>query len=227
MAQTSGKNLWVAASDGDIERVKEDCTPNDKDANSYTPLYAPSLHAAASYAHIDLLSYLLSIGGNPNLTDDDGETPLYVVESIEVAKFLIDNGADPKWKNEEGLTAAEQLEEEHPDVAAFLRSLTGEVAPTRPEGMDDEREVADGDISNGQISQLALDNYTATQTAALLQEAQRIMEECARDGVEPDERLREVVERAVRDGLAFGREAGEDEAPAPAEDDQQKRARED
>lgn len=124
------------------------------------------------------------------------------------------------------MTAAEQLEEDHPDVAAFLRSLTGEVAPTRPQGVDDEREVADGDISNGQISQLALDNYTATQTAALLEEAQRIMEECARDGVEPDERLREVVERAVRDGLAFGREAGEDEAPAAAEGDQQKRARE-
>lgn len=185
-------------------------------------------HAAASYAHIDLLSYLLSIGGDPNLTDDDGETPLYVVETIEVAKFLIDNGADPKWKNREGLTAAELLDEDHPDVAAFLRGLTGEVAPTRSEGMDDEREVVDGDISNGQISQLALDNYTSTQTVALLQEAQRIMEECARDGVEPDERLREVVERAVRDGLAFGREAAEDEeAPAPAGGDQQKRARED
>lgn len=185
-------------------------------------------HAAASYAHIDLLSYLLSIGGDPNLTDDDGETPLYVVETIEVAKFLIDNGADPKWKNQEGLTAAELLDEDHPDVAAFLRGLTGEVAPTRSEGMDDEREVVDGDISNGQISQLALDNYTSTQTVALLQEAQRIMEECARDGVEPDERLREVVERAVRDGLAFGREAAEDEeAPAPAGGDQQKRARED
>lgn len=185
-------------------------------------------HAAASYAHIDLLSYLLSIGGDPNLTDDDGETPLYVVETIEVAKFLIDNGTDPKWKNQEGLTAAELLDEDHPDVAAFLRGLTGEVAPTRSEGMDDEREVVDGDISNGQISQLALDNYTSTQTVALLQEAQRIMEECARDGVEPDERLREVVERAVRDGLAFGREAAEDEeAPAPAGGDQQKRARED
>lgn len=112
-------------------------------------------------------------------------------------------------------------------MAAFLRGLTGEAAPTRPDAMVDEREAVDGDISNGQISQLALDNYTSTQTVALLQEAQRIMEECARDGVEPDERLREVVERAVRDGLAFGREAGEDEAPAPAGGDQQKRARED
>lgn len=112
-------------------------------------------------------------------------------------------------------------------MAAFLRGLTGEAAPTRPDAMVDEREAVDGDISNGQISQLALDNYTSTQTVALLQEAQRIMEECARDGVEPDERLREVVERAVRDGLAFGREAGEDEVPAPAGGDQQKRARED
>ncbi|TYJ57199.1 hypothetical protein B9479_002114 [Cryptococcus floricola] len=220
MVQESGKNLWVAASDGDLERVQylienEGCTPNDKDSNSYTPM-----HAAASYAHIPLLTYLLTSGGNPNITDDDNETPLFVVESLEVAQFLVGNGADPAWKNSEGATAGEQLEEEAPEVAAYLNGLTGLGGQ-----IDEAAEVGD---TSGDISQLALDNFTATQTSALMEEAQRIMEQCAAEGVEPDERLREVVERAVRDGMAFGQATGEGEEGEVASqgDASSKRARE-
>jgi hypothetical protein len=43
-------------------------------------------------------------GGNVNVTDEDGDTPLYTVENIETARFLVDNGADPAWLNNEGLT---------------------------------------------------------------------------------------------------------------------------
>ncbi|WVQ71642.1 hypothetical protein IAR50_001182 [Cryptococcus sp. DSM 104548] len=219
MVQESGKNLWVAASDGDLERVQylienESCTPNDKDPNSYTPM-----HAAASYAHIPLLTYLLTSGGNPNITDDDNETPLFVVESLEVAQFLVANGADPAWKNAEGLTAGEQLEEDAPEVATYLNGLTGLGGQA-----DDDAEVGN---TSGDISQLAVDNFTATQTSALLEEAQRIMEQCAAEGVEPDERLREVVERAVREGMAFGQASGEgEEGAATSQGDSSKRARE-
>jgi len=47
---------------------------------------------------------ILVAGGNVNVTDEDDETPLFVVETEEVARFLVDNGADPTWKNHEGLT---------------------------------------------------------------------------------------------------------------------------
>jgi hypothetical protein len=51
------------------------------------------------------VTYLISKGGNINITDEDGDTPLYTVESIECARFLIEDcGADPKWKNGEGIT---------------------------------------------------------------------------------------------------------------------------
>ncbi len=43
----------------------------------------------------------------------------------------------------------------------------------------------------------------------LLSETQRIMEESQRDGTNPDERLREVVERSVRDGIEFGGQVGD------------------
>jgi hypothetical protein len=43
-----------------------------------------------------------------------------------------------------------------------------------------------------------------------MEETRRIMEESERDGTNPDERLREVVERAVRDGYAFGGQVGDE-----------------
>jgi ankyrin repeat protein len=48
-------------------------------------------------------------GGNVNVTDEDGDTPLYTVESIETARFLVDNGADPTCRNNEGLTVCQAL----------------------------------------------------------------------------------------------------------------------
>ena len=66
-------------------------------------------NAAASYAHLELLTYLLSKGGNINIPDDDGETPLFVVETLDAAKFLIEHGAEAGWKNEEGLTVSNRI----------------------------------------------------------------------------------------------------------------------
>jgi hypothetical protein len=64
------------------------------------------MHAAASYAHTDLLEYLISVGGDVNLRDDDGDTPLYVVESVEMARWLVERGADVGVVNEEGLSVS-------------------------------------------------------------------------------------------------------------------------
>lgn len=48
-------------------------------------------------------------GGNVNVVDEDGETPLYTVENIETAQFLVNNGADPAWRNHEGLAVCRIL----------------------------------------------------------------------------------------------------------------------
>ena len=143
---TSQKNIWVAASDGDLERVKvgpvhtgrffaaeliysnlstAECRPMSRTPihthpceflnNLSTSILRPALesaqnvqlradsrHAAASYAHLELLAYLLSVGGDINLPDDEGETPLFTVETMEAAQFLIANGANVAQENEEG-----------------------------------------------------------------------------------------------------------------------------
>lgn len=103
------------------KRISFDITsgmsPNAEDDNTYTPMYVASLackivqsaypfprHAAASYAHLELLDYLISKGGDINHADSDGETPLFTVESVEVAKWMIERGAKYDVKNNEGET---------------------------------------------------------------------------------------------------------------------------
>ncbi|CAG8539767.1 2665_t:CDS:2 [Funneliformis caledonium] len=125
----SDKNIWVAAADGDIQRVTEllisGVSPNSKDTNGYTPLTA-----ATSYNHIELIEFLISQGADVNIRDNDGDTPLFVAENIKVAQILLDHDADPFIRNSEGKTPAQvAYEEGWLDVAELYRSKTGEPIP--------------------------------------------------------------------------------------------------
>ncbi|KAK4126030.1 hypothetical protein N657DRAFT_654501 [Parathielavia appendiculata] len=85
------------------------------------------IHAAASYNHLDLLRALVREFKVPvDLKDEDGETALFVVESVDAARVLVDElGLDGKIQNEEGQTAREKIEAEaeFPAVAEYLRSI--------------------------------------------------------------------------------------------------------
>ncbi|KAH8911304.1 hypothetical protein BR93DRAFT_923991 [Coniochaeta sp. PMI_546] len=82
------------------------------------------IHAAASYNHLDLLRTLVREYNVPvDLKDEDGETALFVVESVNAAKVLIDElGLDPMIKNDEGIAAPEKIriEDEYPALARHL-----------------------------------------------------------------------------------------------------------
>ena len=45
-----------------------------------------------------------SRGGDVNVTDEDGDTPIYTAESVEVAKYLVDHGAIINRRNNEGFS---------------------------------------------------------------------------------------------------------------------------
>ncbi|EME48760.1 hypothetical protein DOTSEDRAFT_122410 [Dothistroma septosporum NZE10] len=95
-----------------------------QDAHGYS-----LVHAAASYGHEELLRALIrTYNVDPNIADEDGETALFSVEEVRLAKKLIELGTDPSMKNSEGQLAAEKLddEDEQPDVAAYLRELATE-----------------------------------------------------------------------------------------------------
>lgn len=83
------------------------------------------VHAAASYNHLDLLRTLVhEFHVDPNIKDEDGETALFVVESVEAAQCLLEDlGADLAIKNDEGVTAEEKIraEGDYTTIADFLK----------------------------------------------------------------------------------------------------------
>lgn len=85
------------------------------------------VHAAASYNHLDLLRALINeFKVDVNIRDEDNETALFVVETVEAAQALIEElGADATITGDEGTTAAQRIEAEgdFPEVAAYLASL--------------------------------------------------------------------------------------------------------
>ena len=118
-----------------------------QDAHGYS-----LLHAAASYNHLDLLRALITeFGVDVNLKDEDGETCLFVVETVEAAKCLIEElHINPSITNDEGQTAIERISSEgdFPDVAEYLRlkaaTSTASIATngTQRAGTDDQPDPA-------------------------------------------------------------------------------------
>jgi len=99
-------NIWLAAGEGKLDNVKQfieqdGVSPNALDDNAYSPL-----HAAASWNHPDILTYLVEKGGDINITDDDGETPLFVVENVGMARMVVELGGNPNHRNSEGMTVS-------------------------------------------------------------------------------------------------------------------------
>ncbi|KAL0954807.1 hypothetical protein HGRIS_003754 [Hohenbuehelia grisea] len=205
-------NIWVSASDGKLQDVKNliennIASPNDHDSNSYTPM-----HAAASYGHLHVLEYLISKGpillnptllpqtyllpgGDVNLRDDDGDTPLYTVENIQTAAFLLQHGALIDTTNNQGISPIDHLREDFPQVAAFLEARLAPASPLPPAQL----------LHQPQPSQHQQNAATEELTSQLMTDVHSILARADADGREPDEaELRAAVSRAVLDGVVTG-----------------------
>jgi uncharacterized protein len=94
------------------------------------------VHAAASYNHLDLLRTLIEeFQVDVNIRDEDEETPLFVVETVDAAKLLVGLGADVTISGSEGSTARERIEAEgdFPAVAEYLKQLESGAVNDVPE----------------------------------------------------------------------------------------------
>lgn len=84
------------------------------------------MHAAASYNHLDLLRILVhEFHVDVNIRDEDNETCLFVTETVEAAKCLVEElHIDRSAKNDEDMTAQEKFESEcdFPEIAAYLHA---------------------------------------------------------------------------------------------------------
>lgn len=207
-------NIWVAAADNQTTVVEQhldsgNFTPNSKDPNGYT-----AIHAAASYGHRDLLKTLLLRGGDINIQDNEGDTPLHHVEDVETARLMVEQlKADYKITNNEGQTPAEYIEEddEFPEVVAYLRSLAHD-GPT--EGSESVLLLlpVPGTIDGHEI-RYTMQNEPAEPLSEEDQEERRKKIELILNSENPEEALRELVTTAVREGMAQyqGEQDGEQE----------------
>ncbi|KAM0325720.1 hypothetical protein ACHAQA_007020 [Verticillium albo-atrum] len=88
------------------------------------------VHAAASYNHLDLLRTLIrEFKVDVDLKDEDGETALFVVETVDAAKCLVEElGADIHIRGDDGVTPREKIEGEadFPEVAEYLTGVETE-----------------------------------------------------------------------------------------------------
>ncbi|KAJ1962477.1 hypothetical protein IWQ62_003515 [Dispira parvispora] len=186
------KNIWIAASEGNLQRVMElietdHVSVNAQDENGYSPL-----HAAISYNYYDLADYLLKNGADPNIMDTDRDTPLFVCETVGCARLLVDRGAQVNHRNDEQQAAYEvAAEEEHLEVANFLRQLVN--LPALPETTT---EVGEEDDPNDYRVEIPLPNSAAESStmADLMQNSE----------VPNDSQLRAVATQMVLDSLNKG-----------------------
>ncbi|EEQ41707.1 putative ankyrin repeat-containing protein [Clavispora lusitaniae] len=189
-------NIWVAAADNESQVVLEhirsgNFSANSKDPNGYTPL-----HAAASYGHRDLLKLLVENGGDINIQDNEGDTPLHHTEDVATATFMVEQlGANHKIKNAEGQTPADfvQEEDEFPELAQYLRSLAHD-APAESAVLDSL--PSPGIVDGHQI------RYTMEDDQGEMDEERRKKLEAIVNSENPEEALRDLVTSAVREGLA-------------------------
>lgn len=86
------------------------------------------LHAASSYAQLEVLRALVqTYNVDINLRDEDGQTALFVAESVDVAKCLVEElGIDVDAKDDEDCTAIETIQRdgEFLEVAEYLANHT-------------------------------------------------------------------------------------------------------
>ncbi|KAI1275293.1 hypothetical protein F5Y07DRAFT_180760 [Xylaria sp. FL0933] len=100
------------------------------------------VHAAASYNHLDLLRALVQeFKVDVNLRDEDEETALFVVETVDAAKVLVEElGADLMITGSDGVNARQKIAEEgdFPEVAEYLRIKEAQQTRSLSNGVNGE-----------------------------------------------------------------------------------------
>ena len=175
------------------------------------------MHAAASYNHMDLLRTLVrEFHVDVNIRDEDEETPLFVVETVEAAQVLVEElGADIKATNGDGQTAEEKIltEGDHPTIAAYLKQSRRQHGSGQAEMYDNEtRPASDGLFKDDHppplppnvtlnMGTMEEDQSEETQADVDLAFKQRIEDLAAREdfqGEEGQQQLRDLIKDAVR-----------------------------
>jgi ankyrin repeat protein len=117
--------LHDAIGTNNIEQIKSNlywgCDVNERGEFGLTPL-----HLAALGNNAEVVKLLLAKGANFRITSSSGYTPLHEVQGEEVARILLDAGADVNTKTDDGKTPYMlAIEQKNDRLAKFLKSKGG------------------------------------------------------------------------------------------------------
>ncbi len=112
----SQKELWfdftVAAIEGDAKKVKALIDEGLKVNASNEGSNVSSMTFAALKGNVEVMDILIQNGGNVNLVEKDGITPIETAIAegqVDVVKLLVENGADIHRKNKFGISPIQMM----------------------------------------------------------------------------------------------------------------------
>jgi ankyrin repeat protein len=120
-------DLHYAASNGDVSAVKT-LLDQGRDLNAFDDVGFTPLHHAANNEHLEVVSLLLSAGADVNAHDEPhiGNNPIGEIAgkcSFEIAKILVDGGADPTIPGWMQLSALDRASERKGDEGQRVYAL--------------------------------------------------------------------------------------------------------
>lgn len=218
MATSTSLNPFILAADNDSRLLpllrSQPALASSQDAHGYS-----ILHAAASYNHLDLLrQVVLDFHVDPNLKDEDGETPLFVVETPQAAQVLVEElGIDMTIENADGQTAEQKILEDGDflPVAHFLQEKRAQKG-VNPQGDEILADLSPKNLFNTSdppqiprnmsVDVGTMDEQSALEGTAINPEYRRRIEELAtREDFQEEagqKQLRELIADVVRDHRA-------------------------
>lgn len=197
----SGPNIYILAAENSSALLpilrSNPSLASSQDGHGYS-----LLHAASSYSHLDLLRALVQeLKVDVNLVDEDGETCLFVAESVDVARCLVEElGVDKTIKNGDGIAAEDSIlaDGTFPLVAEYLKGGSANGVEANGTSQPPTALPPNVSVNFGTMSE----QDVGGNTDVVDQEFRRRIEELAtRDNFHSEEgqtELRELVAEALR-----------------------------